>query len=105
MLRKLWLLAFIFILMIAMMGCNEEVKPDADTVGTRSSWIETATQDEVHEILGEPTGTLSGFWGDIYAIVNGTKIYIYYDSIGKVEYIKICDNDGNETKSLDINNK
>lgn len=91
--------------MIVMTGCNEEIKPDADTVSSRSNWIDTATEDEVHKILDEPTATLSGFWGDIYVLENGTKIIIYYDRIGKVEYIKIFDKDGNETKILDFNNK
>jgi hypothetical protein len=87
-----------------MSGCNEKVKSNVDAV-TYSRWLETATQDEVHKILGEPTGTLSGFWGDIYHLVNGTKIFIYYDATGKVEYIKTYDKDGNEIKSTDVNDK
>jgi|GEM_PF-1151947 len=45
--------------------------------------------DHVHETLGEPSGQLSGFWGDIYVLEPGKKAIIYYDSKGTVEQVKL----------------
>ena len=47
--------------------------------------------DEVHEILGEPDGMLSGFWGDIYLLDNGNEVIIYYDANGLVEHVKAAE--------------
>lgn len=43
--------------------------------------------DEIHETFGEPDGTLSGLWGEIYILRNGTTVIVYYTN-GFVEYIK-----------------
>ena len=45
--------------------------------------------DQVHETLGEPSGQLSGFWGDIYVLEYGKQAIIYYDSNGTVEQVKL----------------
>ena len=37
------------------------------------------TVDEVHGLLGEPHGSLSGFWGDVYFSDDGKRATIYYD--------------------------
>lgn len=39
----------------------------------------------VHMLLGEPSGGLSGFWGDIYFDSNDEAVIIYYDSNGNVD--------------------
>jgi hypothetical protein len=46
-------------------------------------------REEIIEILGEPNGSLSGFYGDIFNINSETRIIIYYDTDSTIEYIKI----------------
>lgn len=45
-------------------------------------------RDEVHKIMGEPVGMLSGLFGDIYKLDEGSNIIIYYDADSKVNRIK-----------------
>ena len=55
---------------------------------------EGMTVDEVHSILGEPHGMLSGFWGDVYDVDNGSQVIIYYDNDSrKVREILLSDID------------
>ena len=65
------------------------------------------TVNEVHSILKDPHGMLSGFWGDVYYVEDGSKLTIYYDSdSGKVERIMLITSDdflGNsESKTMSI---
>lgn len=100
------IIAALFFLIMTLMGCDQkEAKSTPDPAGAYSDWIETTTQEEVHKLLGEPTATLSGFWGDIYAFANGTKLFLYYDADGTVTDIIRYDRNGNETKSLHRNNQ
>ena len=43
---------------------------------------------DVCKTYGEASGTLSGFWGDIYTNKNGESLILYYDNLGLVESIK-----------------
>lgn len=49
------------------------------------------TYDQIHERYGEPDGTLSGLWGDIYHMEDGTEFIIYYDEDASVHIIKVGD--------------
>ncbi len=48
----------------------------------------TFSEKDVHARFGEPQGSLSGFWGDIYAPDDGTEVIIYYDNNGYVSEVK-----------------
>lgn len=48
-------------------------------------------RDEVHKIMGEPLGMLSGLFGDIYKLDGGSNIIIYYDAESKVYRIKLTE--------------
>ena len=48
-------------------------------------------RDDVHKIMGEPDGMLSGFWGDIYLLDNDNRVIIYYDANGLVEHVKTAE--------------
>jgi beta-lactamase regulating signal transducer with metallopeptidase domain len=48
-------------------------------------------RDEVHKIMGEPVGMLSGLFGDIYKLDDGSNIIIYYDAESKVYRIKLTE--------------
>ncbi len=54
------------------------------------------TYDQIHERYGEPEGTLSGLWGDIYRLRGGETCIVYYQD-GIVNRIKA----GEEMFSLD----
>lgn len=45
------------------------------------------TYDQIHERFGEPEGTLSGLWGDIYRLRTGETCIVYYQD-GIVNHIK-----------------
>ena len=47
------------------------------------------TMDEVHRILGEPDGLLSGMYGESYNITNGDQATIYYNENRIVENLII----------------
>lgn len=56
-----------------------------------STELQGMSQAEVHELLGEPVGELSGFWGDIYQNSEKQSVIVYYDENGKVELVKSTD--------------
>lgn len=58
--------------------------------------------DYVHATLGEPSGQLFGFWGDIYVVESVGKVIIYYDSEGLVDQVKYFDD---ENKDLNLEDK
>ena len=99
--KRTCLIALILILMmIGMAGCKKVEKKN-DSVENFSKLIRGTHQDEIHRIFGDPSGMLSGFWGDVYRLDNGTKIIIYYDENGEVEHIKVTDKDGLDTLNDD----
>ena len=56
------------------------------------------TMDEVHNILGEPHGMLSGLYGEVYALVGGEQATIYYGGENAtVENVLITGNKGEES--------
>lgn len=106
--KKFITLISILSLFILLAGCNN-IKPntDVDTVDTNKeiftlAEVNQSTKEELDEnligisreellsIWGEPDGTLSGFWGDIWQLDNETdkSIIVYYDNDGIVENIK-----------------
>lgn len=46
------------------------------------------TPDEMRARWGEPDGTLSGMWGEIWDTDDGNWIIVYYDAEGHVEFVK-----------------
>lgn len=48
----------------------------------------TESIDTVHQKFGLPQRTLSGFWGDVYMMEDGTEVIIYYDDNGFVSQVK-----------------
>ena len=51
----------------------------------------------MRRILGEPSGKLSGFTGDIYIFDNDTQMIFYYGDKMNVERLKIIDSEGEDT--------
>lgn len=47
--------------------------------------------ESIHERFGEPTATLSGFWGEIYQLDDDMEVIIYYDADGMVNLIRSGD--------------
>ncbi|NLG88599.1 MAG: outer membrane protein assembly factor BamE [Clostridiaceae bacterium] len=67
--------------------------PDGPVIweNTLKSWrdIEVGMpREEVHRIMGKPDGMLSGPYGDIYKLDDGSFVIIYYDSESRVNHIK-----------------
>lgn len=52
--------------------------------------LKDKTKEEIHDNWGEPDGTLSGFYGDIY-VCNGKSVVIYYDADSKVTDVLVDD--------------
>ncbi len=50
----------------------------------------SASLEQIHELLGEPDGSLSGLWGEIYQLEDGTKFIVYYEN-GFVSTVKSGD--------------
>ena len=44
---------------------------------------------QLREIWGEPDSMLSGFWGDRWAVDDGTNVIVYYGAGGEIEYVKM----------------
>lgn len=53
--------------------------------------IEGYSRDAIGYIWGEPDGTLSGLWGEIWETEDGDAIIVYFDSEGKVCYVKMAE--------------
>ncbi len=69
---------------------------------TFSNIVKGMSQDDVHQILGEPTGILSGFYGDTYILENGTTIIIYYNHETKViEAVRVWNKDDKSTLNIE----
>lgn len=47
--------------------------------------------ERIHERFGEPDGTLSGFWGEIYQLDDGLEVILYYDADGMVNIVRAGD--------------
>ena len=47
------------------------------------------SQKELYEILGEPSGSLFGSYGDVYLMENGGRITVYYDNDSLLKEIVI----------------
>ena len=97
--RRIWLLIMCMFL-IGMIGCSKD-EPENPTSASFSDQIIGYSQGEIHRVHGEPSGTLSGFTGDIYYLDNGTQVILYYDSELKVEQVKIIAKDGKDKFNLE----
>lgn len=95
--QKLFLMG---LFLMGMLGCTKGEQDPAAASGLSSSIIGT-DQSEIHQVLGKPSGTLSGFTGDLYYLDNGTQVIVYYDSEMKVEQVKIKAEDGKDTLTLE----
>lgn len=98
--RKLLYITFLIFCIIGIFGCSKEGSVTKTSPNIREQVIGTL-QDDVHRILGEPSGKLSGFSGEIYTFDNGTQMVFYYDNQMKVEKVKINDKDGTNTLSIE----
>jgi hypothetical protein len=98
--RKLLYITFLIFCIIGIIGCSKEGSVTKTSPNIREQVIGTL-QDDVHRILGEPSGKLSGFSGEIYTFDNGTQMIFYYDNQMKVEKVKINDKDGTNTLSIE----
>ena len=98
--RKLLYITFLIFCIIGIIGCSKEGSVTKTSPNIREQVIGTL-QDDVHRILGEPSGKLSGFSGEIYTFDNGTQMVFYYDNQMKVEKVKINDKDGTNTLSIE----
>lgn len=59
--------------------------------GYATKKIEGYTRDAIVTIWGERDGTLFGLWGDIWEVKEGEGIIVYYDTDGKVNYVKLAE--------------
>lgn len=62
------------------------------------------SREDVLQILGEPDGVLSGFYGDVWDLEDGTSVILYYDADSRVELVKAEANGGgvpSETRAHD----
>ena len=59
------------------------------------SQFEECTKDELVQKWGNPDGTLSGFYGDIWTITENESIVVYYSAESIVEHIKLLQNEKN----------
>ena len=53
------------------------------------SQFEGCTKEKLVQKWGKPDGTLSGFYGDIWAITENESIVVYYSANSIVEHIKL----------------
>jgi hypothetical protein len=60
------------------------------------SQFEGCTKEELVEKWGKPDGTLSGFYGDIWAITENESIIVYYSADSIVEHIKLQQSEQNK---------
>ena len=69
--------------------------PTKEQVSTQTSekateLLKNKTAKEIYNNWGEPDGTLSGFYGDIY-VFNGKSIVIYYDADSRATGVLVDD--------------
>ncbi len=94
--RKWTCIVLLIFSIIGISSCaNEEVATNAPT--SISEQVLGTHQEDVRRILGEPSGKLSGFTGDIYIFDNDTQMVFYYDDKMNVERLKITDSEGEDT--------
>ncbi|WP_313346759.1 hypothetical protein [Sedimentibacter sp.] len=76
--KLILLISVVCIFSSLLVGCKskEDIKIDIE-IGT--------PREEVLELLGEPQGTLFGFYGDIY-IIDNSEIIVYTDNDYKYAY-------------------
>ena len=86
---------FLVLVIVVMMLFSCAAFPEKEEIAKLSKEEATAalkgrTEKEMTDQWGEPDGTLSGFYGDIY-VCDGRQIVIYYDAGSKVTDVLISD--------------
>lgn len=78
-------------------GETEDIEEDPSLVTNNEGQLisefldldHTYSEDDVHIKFGLPQRTLSGFWGDVFVLEDGTEIIVYYDNDGLVDQVKV----------------
>jgi hypothetical protein len=85
------ILTLLLVLALCLSACTKPAGsgPLIDDFERLTAELQGKTVTEVHDLLGEPSGMLSGMYGDVYQDSEGRSIIIYYDENGVVEVIKI----------------
>ena len=60
------------------------------------SQFKECTKEELVQKWGKPDSTLSGFYGDIWAITENESIIVYYSADSIVEHIKLQQSEQNK---------
>lgn len=76
-------------------GETEDIEEDPSLVTNNEGQLisefldldHTYSEDDVHIKFGLPQRTLSGFWGDVFVLEDGTEIIVYYDNDGLVDQV------------------
>ena len=88
--RRLWfLLLGIALVLILVLSVYFWQRGAAGPASAFLALDRTFSEKDVHAKFGEPQSTLYGFWGDVYALADGTEAIIYYDSNGYVSEVKV----------------
>ncbi len=82
------LVAFICTLVTALSGYNSIIDSSSliNDIDAFNECCYGMSYNTVHMLLGEPSGGLSGLWGDIYFNSNDEAVIIYYDNSGNVDF-------------------
>ena len=80
---------FAFLLLCAALplsGCGKAAPaPETSAFGAH---LVGQPREAVLEVLGQPDGTLSGLYGDVWERSDGTTVTLYYDADSNVEIVK-----------------
>lgn len=115
--KKLIVLIFVLACMLGIASCASKTDRTADipelsefadyTQEQLEEKLLGLSEENMHSSWGEPDGTLSRFWGDIYHLPDSYKcIILYYDADGIVETVKTDyrnDNEDGKVENIKIN--
>lgn len=94
--KKRFATALACLLLLTGCGKNLDNIPSRELVLQEGAeWAEEKlagyTPDDLREVWGEPDGTLSGMWGEIWFLdaEHTGRITVYYDADGKVENVRM----------------
>lgn len=93
-LKKISIILVLIMLAVMISSCAasmpEKERIAAMTAKEAKEALKDRSRREICDKWGEPDGTLSGFYGDIY-VCSGRKIVIYYDGDSKITDVLISD--------------
>ena len=89
--KKLLSVVLAMAVMLALVGCEKTKNSQTllDNTEELTSEIVGKSQDEVHKLLGEPSGKLFGFWGEVYYNSDKQEIVLYYGTDRTVENVVV----------------